>query len=185
MDNRTFRRSGMLVLAILGMAVMAPAQAINFGDMMSPGRWFSGQDRDYGYGDPYGGPGYGQPYAQPYGHQPYGQPGGYRPYGQPGLYQPYGQPGLPMEGVSPYGYGTPPAGLPHDYRGMDPGFGYPGLYGDPGMGLPGEYRDPWADDAAQQRIRALEQRIEELERRQQERPLESPDYHQPMYPPMR
>ncbi|AGA34047.1 hypothetical protein TVNIR_2404 [Thioalkalivibrio nitratireducens DSM 14787] len=176
MDNRTFRRSGMLVLAILGMAVMAPAQAINFGDVMSPGRWFGGQDhdRDYGYGHPYGAPGY---YGHPYG-QPYGQPHGYQ--------QPYGQPGLPMEGAAPYGYGTPPMGLPEEYRGIDPGYGYPGLYGDPGMGLPGEYRDPWAaDDAAQQRIRELEKRIEELERRQWEgRQPEGPAY-QPVYPPLR
>ena len=59
------------------------AQAINFGDMMNPGRWFGG-DHDRYDDRYYGGYGYG-PYGYPYGG-PYGGWGG--PYG--GWGGPYG-----------------------------------------------------------------------------------------------
>ena len=74
------------------------SQAFNFGDMMNPGKWMGGGNRDryydddYGsYGGPYGGPwGGGGPYGGgPWGGGPYGYGGG--PWG--GGYGPYG--GLP------------------------------------------------------------------------------------------
>ena len=85
--------------ALVGLGAYTPmAHAFDFGDMMSPGRWFGG-DRDnydyydgpYGYGgDPWGGPGYGG----------YGYPG-YGPYGYPG----YGYGAYP-------GYGAVPPAAP-------------------------------------------------------------------------
>jgi hypothetical protein len=69
------------------------SQAFNFGDMMNPGKWMGGGNRDRYYDDdygPYGGPWGGGPgYGGPWGGGPYGYGGG--PWG--GGYGPYG--GLP------------------------------------------------------------------------------------------
>jgi hypothetical protein len=84
------------------MIALAPAaQAVGFGDMFNPGRWFGGNDDDYYYDQgPYG------PYgAGPYG---YGVPG-YGPYGAPG-YAPYGAPVAPVYGAP--GYAAPAAPAP-------------------------------------------------------------------------
>ncbi len=79
--------ASLTVTAAVGLGSLATTQvahAMNFGDMMNPGRWFGGDndrydDRYYGgrYG-PYGG--WGGPYG-PYGYGagPWG--GGYGPYG--------------------------------------------------------------------------------------------------------
>lgn len=88
--------------AVVGLTgYVAPAQAVNFGDMMNPGRWFGGgknRDRydDYRYDD------YG-PYGAPYGGGPWGGGGPYGgPYGAP--------PGAPMGGYGAPGYmGAPMA----------------------------------------------------------------------------
>lgn len=74
--------------ALLALTAHAPAsQAIDFGNMMNPGRWMNGNDRD----------------DEPYAAGPYGPPGGYG-YG-PGVYgAPYGVPGF---GAPPAGYGAP------------------------------------------------------------------------------
>ncbi|NEX18594.1 MAG: hypothetical protein C1943_18860 [Halochromatium sp.] len=82
-------------IALTALMIMAsPAvQAIGFGDMFNPGRWFGGNDDDYYYNDgPWG----------PYGPGPYGAPG-YAPYGGYG-YAPYGAPGYPAPGAT---YGAP------------------------------------------------------------------------------
>ena len=194
----TYRRVGLAALVGFGLIAFGPVQAVNFGDMMSPGRWFGGgSDREGDYREPYpaqgGPPGlygqqpYGQPFygQDPYGQQPWGQqPWGQQPWGQqpwvqqpwvqqpwgqqPYGYPPHGQPGLPMEG-SP---------------GWSPGYGA----GDP-YGLPAPQMDvPPPEDRMQQRIRELEQRIEELERRRPEpRPVPQergmPEF--PPLPPMR
>lgn len=88
-----------ITLGLGALVTTGPVHAINFGDMMNPGRWFGG-DRDryddryygggpYGYGGPYGwgGPygGWGGPYG--YGGGPWG---GYGPYGGWGGYPGYG-----------------------------------------------------------------------------------------------
>jgi hypothetical protein len=83
--------TGMLILAV------PVAQAVNFGDMFNPGRWFGNNDDDwydrYGRG-PYGGYGPYGGWGGPYGYAPYG--GGWgAPYGY-GYGAPYG-----------YGYGAP------------------------------------------------------------------------------
>lgn len=79
-----------LAFAAVGTAtallIAAPvAQAFNFGDMMSPGRWFGGNnnDDDYYYDGPYGAGPYGGPYGAPFGAPGYGY--GYAPgaYGVP------------------------------------------------------------------------------------------------------
>ncbi|MCK7575496.1 MAG: hypothetical protein MZV65_06160 [Chromatiales bacterium] len=92
-------------LAILALSTAAAivfyapvGQAFNFGNMMNPNRWFSG-DRDR-YDDPY----WGGPYA----------PAPYGGYGYPGVYgAPYGMPyGVPGFGAPPGGYGAVPAQAP-------------------------------------------------------------------------
>jgi hypothetical protein len=78
----------------------APAgNTFNFGDMMSPGKWFGGHDDDdYEYDGPYG-----------YGAPPYGPPPPPYGYGAPGFASPYGY-GQPPMGTTAPGYGAPPAG---------------------------------------------------------------------------
>ena len=78
-----------LTAAVIGglgaLATTGPAQAFNFGDIMSPNRWFGGdrdRDRYYDY-DRYG--------------------GGYGPYG--GWGGPYGYRGGPWGGYGPWGGG--------------------------------------------------------------------------------
>ena len=74
----------------------APAQAVNFGNMMNPNRWMGGRDRYYDdgpWGNPWGG-GYGNPWGSGYGNPwggPYGAPG----YGYPAPDYRYGAPGYP------------------------------------------------------------------------------------------
>jgi hypothetical protein len=104
MNHKVLANTG----AVLGLAALifaAPAQAMNFGDMMNPGKWMGGNDNDDYYDGPYGYPGYG-----------------YGPYGYPGYG--YGYPG--------YGYGYPGYGY-GGYPGYGPGYGAPG-YGAPGGG---------------------------------------------------
>jgi len=79
------RRAAWLLVALGSVAPVAGA--IDFGDMMNPGRWFGGnRDRgDYYYREygPYG-PGYVPPYAPGYGYPPYSVPGYVPPgYGAP------------------------------------------------------------------------------------------------------
>jgi hypothetical protein len=88
-------------LSLAALIALAPAaQAVGFGDMFSPGRWFGGNDDDYYDEGPYG----------PYGPGPYGYGvPGYGPYGPPG-YAPYGYPAAPVYGAP--GYAAPAAPAP-------------------------------------------------------------------------
>lgn len=154
--------------AVVGFTTyVPPAQAINFGDMMNPGRWFGGGKNRDRYGDyyddygPYGGPGGGGPYgAGPWGGGPYG--GG--PYGGP-----YGAPGYGAPG-----YGAPALGAP----------GY--------MGAPMAAPAPAAPAAPVQsgssskgEIDALKRRIEELEAGQRPAPPPASDWPSaPAFRPM-
>ena len=142
------RFSGAAGLAAVALCmVLAPqAQAVNFGDMMSPGKWFGGgNNRDDGPYVPPPGYGAGAPYG--YGAPPYGAPAGgsgAAPYGMP-----------PGGG---YGQQVPP---PADGQQVPPSaYGQqvpPPVYGQPPAAAPAQ-----ADDS-EARIKALEQRIQELE----------------------
>lgn len=134
------RRSlSLALLATIGLATAAPVQAINFGDMMNPGKWMGGKKDRYD-GPP---PGYG--YDQPYGPQGgyYGQPGG------PGYGPGYGAGGYP-------GGGYPGPGFDPSQQGYAPAAP---AYSAPAAGpAPGEFGGP-----SDQRIQQLEQRIQQLE----------------------
>jgi hypothetical protein len=158
MPRKATKLLGTLAVAGLIGATMAYApitQAINFGDMMNPGKWMGGgKDRyddweEYGPG-PYGpgGPGpYGPPGSGPYGGGPYGGgPYGGGPYGG----GPYGAPGY---GGAP---GYPPA--PGGYSARPPAPG------------PGSASAPSAtsENTKSAEIEALKRRIDELEARQQQ-----------------
>jgi hypothetical protein len=126
-----------LAAGLLALSALAPAaQAVSFGDMFNPGRWFGGGDDDYYYDEgpwgPYGGGPVG-PYGAPYG---YGAPG-YAPYGAPG-------------------YGYPPAG------GYAAPYAAPG-YAAPVAPAPAPSAAT-SDSAKDQEIEALKRRIEQLER---------------------
>lgn len=172
--------------AVLTTAMLVPAQAVDFSDMMNPGRWIGGaQDRGYDRYDPgFGVPGYygQQPYYGPerYTQPQFGQqPFGYAPYGQ----QPFGQPGVPQYGADP-GWsvetdprfpGSDPSAWSH--REMTPSYEVPDLRYE-------RHREP--DHRLEQRVRDLEHRVEELERRQRDGRRESPrEFPQPEYPPLR
>lgn len=98
--------NGLRLVATLLVAagLSAPVHAVNFGDMMNPGRWFGGNrdadDRHYGRDVPppgyYGAPAYG--YGAPYGYPQ----GGAAPYA-------YGQPAAPAAAPA---YGAPAAPAP-------------------------------------------------------------------------
>jgi hypothetical protein len=85
--------SAMLALGSGSLVSIPSAYAFNFGDMMSPNKWFNNNKKDRYYDDYYYDRYYGGPYG---GYGPYGGgwggPYGYSPYG-------YGYPG--------YGYGAP------------------------------------------------------------------------------
>jgi hypothetical protein len=84
--------------AIAGSLAYTPvAEAFNFGDMMNPGKWMGGRNRDR-YDDYYDGPGWG------YGGPGYGYGGPGYGYGGPGYG--YGGPGYGY-GAPGYGYGAP------------------------------------------------------------------------------
>jgi hypothetical protein len=122
------------------MTAASTAQAVNFGDMFNPGRWFGGgNDDDYYYDDgPWG----------PYGPGPYGYGG--NPYG------PYGAPG--------YGYGAAPYGYaPGMAPGVAPGYAAPAA---PAAAAAPTAAAPSSTDAKDQEIEALKRRIEQLESRQ-------------------
>jgi hypothetical protein len=95
--------------AVVGFtSYVPPVQAFNFGDMMNPGRWMGGKNRDryddYDDYGPYGGPWGGEPWGGgPYGGGPYGGP--YGGYGAPGYG--YGAPGYMGAPAAP-----PPAAAP-------------------------------------------------------------------------
>jgi hypothetical protein len=96
-------RSLSLAVSAVALVALSPlAQAMNFGDMFNPGRWFGGNDDDYYYDEgPYG------PYGAPYG---YGAPG-YAPYGAPGYgYGP--APGYAAPGYAAPGYAAPTYAAP-------------------------------------------------------------------------
>jgi len=119
------------------------ANAFNFGDMMNPGRWFGGKNRDR-YNDyddfgPYGpgpfGPYGGGPYGGPYGGGPWGGPYGGAPgYGYPGAY-----------GAAPYA--APPA-------------------------APARPAAPAQSSGSKGEIDALKRRIEELESQTRRQPAQ-------------
>lgn len=131
-----------ITVGLVSALMLAPAvQAIGFGDMFNPGRWFGGGDDDYYYDEgPYGPPG---PYG-PYGG-PYGAPGYGAPYGAPGYGAPYGGTG--------YGYPTAP------------GYAAPG-YSAPAA--PSSSSAPATESRSDKdrEIEALKRRIEQLESRQ-------------------
>lgn len=136
----TLAASAALILA-------APTvQAVGFGDMFNPGRWFGGDDDDRYYDEgPYG------PYGS-YGPGPYGGPG----YGPYDAYGPYGAPGYGAPGYSVPGYGTPM------YGGQAPGYGAGGQ--DPAA-APASPLPSASERAKDEEIEALKRRIEQLESR--------------------
>ena len=125
------------LLGALGLVSAASVEAINFGDMMNPGKWMGG-NKDRHEGPP---PGYG--YQPPYGPQGGyygGQPGPGYGGGYPGGDRPGG--GYPAMGQGPYQQGY----------GVAPGYAAPGAGPGGVSGIPPE-----------ERIRQLEQRIQQLE----------------------
>jgi hypothetical protein len=96
--SKRFLTTAGTALSLAALIAAAPAQAMNFGDMMNPGKWMGGNDNDDYYDGPYGYPGYG--YPGPYGYPGYGY-GGYPGYGYG--YPGYGYGGYP--GYGPQGYG--------------------------------------------------------------------------------
>jgi hypothetical protein len=104
MSNRVLTSAG-AALSLAALILSAPVQAVGFGDMMNPGKWFGGNKNDDYYDGPYGYPGYGYP-----GGYGYGYPGGYGGYpgygygGYPG-YGYGGYPGYGPQGYAPQGYG--------------------------------------------------------------------------------
>ncbi len=160
MSFRKPRIALLLATASATLLLQAPAAlAINFGDMMSPGRWMGGNndDDDYydyrGYGPNvpppgvYGAPPYGAPYGA-YGPTPYG--GAYRaPYGAPPAWAPSAAP-APAPAPSPSPVTTPP----------------PAARAAPAA--------PAAPNAKSNEIEALKRRIEELEGRKAPPPAYAP-----------
>lgn len=128
-----------LTLAAALIIAAPAAQAVNFGDMFNPGRWFGNDDEYYYDEGPWG----------PYGPGPYGAPG-YGPYGGYG-YGPYGAPG----------YGAPAPG--YGYGG--PGYGAAPQTGPGQPAQPPQPSQSQSEDAKDQEIQALKRRIEELEAR--------------------
>lgn len=124
-------------LAALLMVATPAAQAVGFGDMFNPGRWFGGGDNDDYYDDRAWGP---------YGPGPYGA------YGAPG-YAPYG------------GYGYGPYSAP-GYAAPGTAYGMPG-YASPAAPAPSESAPSGSDSesAKDREIEALKRRIEQLESR--------------------
>jgi len=88
--------AALAAMCMADVAMFNTAQAFNMGDMFSPNRWFSNNNRDRYYDRGYYG---GGPYG--YGGGPYGYGGG--PYGYGGYGGPYGGWG----GYGPYGGGYP------------------------------------------------------------------------------
>jgi hypothetical protein len=142
-------KGGLAAAVLLALGAVSTAQAVDFGDMMNPGKWFGGnKGRDAGpYGPDMPPPGYGYD-APPYGY------GGGAPYG-------YGAPayGAPGAGYGAPAYGVPPAGAYGQQVPAAPGYAQPAGpgYAQPPAAAP----SPSADSEA--RIRALERRIQELE----------------------
>ncbi len=145
-DWRTFALASVMLClrkttlaASAALILAAPtAQAVGFGDMFNPGRWFGGYDDDRYYDQgPYGA----------YGPGPYGPPGygGYGPYGAPG----YGAPG----------YGSP------GYGGQAPGYGGGPDYGASAPSTSSSPAPSTSERAKDQEIEALKRRIDQLESR--------------------
>ena len=132
LKNRTLLPA---LLGAFGLVSAVSVEAINFGDMMNPGKWMGGNKDRYEGGPP---PGYG--YQQPYGPQ-----GGY--YG--------GQPG------PGYGGGYPGGGYPA--MGQDPyqqGYGVAPGYPAPGAGSGGAVPPEERIRQLEQRIQQLEQQLQ-------------------------
>ena len=153
MSFRKPRIALLLAAASATLLLQAPAAlAINFGDMMSPGRWMGGNndDDDYydyrGYGPNvpppgvYGAPPYAAPYGA-YGPTPYGGAYG-APYGAPPAWAPSAAPAPAPSPVT-----TPP---------------------------PAARAAPPAPNAKSNEIEALKRRIEELEGRKAPPPAYAP-----------
>jgi hypothetical protein len=146
-------------------AVAAPVQAVNFGDMMNPGKWMGGKkDRD-----DLPPPGYG------YGQGPYGAP-------PPGGY--YGQPAGPGYGGGYPGGGAYPGGAYPGGAGAYPGGAYPGggydpyqqgyggaapAYPAPTYSAPAATPSSTGDTSSDEKIRRLERRIQQLEQERMQR----------------
>ena len=156
MSFRKPRIAPLLAAASATLLLQAPAAlAINFGDMMSPGRWMGGNndDDDYydyrGYGPNvpppgvYGAPPYAAPYGA-YGPTPYGGAYG-APYGAPPAWAPSAAPAPAPSPVT-----TPP----------------PAARAAPAA--------PAAPNAKSNEIEALKRRIEELEGRKAPPPAYAP-----------
>lgn len=155
MSFRKPRIALLLAAASATLLLQAPAAlAINFGDMMSPGRWMGGNnnDDDYydyrGYGPyvpppgAYGVPPYGAPYGA-YGATPYGGAYG-APYGAPSAWAP---PANPAPAPAPSQVTTPP---------------------------PAARTAPATPNTKSNEIDALKRRIEELEARKAPPPTYAP-----------
>ncbi len=130
------RKTSLALSAALLLAAPT-AQAVGFGDMFNPGRWFGGNDDGPYYGDPYG------PYG-PSGPGVYGAPG----FGAYGGYDPYWTPG----------YGAP------SYDGQVPGYGAPG-YAPPAPSASSRSAPSARERSKEAQIEALKRRIEQLESR--------------------
>lgn len=152
MLHRQHAKGRVAAALLLALGAVSSAHAVNFGDMMNPGKWFGGsKDRDIGpYGPEVPPPGYGYDVPPPGygGGAPYG-------YGSPA----YGGPGA---GYGVPAYGVPPAGAYGQPMPAAPGYGQPA---GPGYGQAPAAAPPTGADA-EARIRQLERRIQELERAQ-------------------
>ena len=150
---------GRLAAAVLfALGAVSTAQAVDFGDMMNPGKWFGGsKDRDIPpYGPEMPPPGYGYD-APPYG---FGGAGPYG-YGAPAYGPPAGgAPGVPGAGYGAPAYGAPPpAAYGQQMPPPVPGYAQPP---GPGYGQAPVAPSP-SGGGSDARIRELERRIQELE----------------------
>jgi hypothetical protein len=153
MTVKAFRLFSTLAsVGVLGasLAYSPVSQAFNFGDMMNPGKWMGGGNRDRYYDDDYGP--YGGPYGGPWGGGPgyCGGPWGGGPYGY----------GAPWGGYGPYG------GYPRPAAPAAPAAGPQPKSSSSSSSSSSNVRDAQID--------ALKRRIDELEAKQQSVPPAPP-----------